>query len=331
MTLTASNRFCVAPMMDRTDRHCRFLFRLLSRDALFYSEMVTTGAILFGDRQHHLGFDPAEAPIALQLGGNVPEHLATCAAIGQDWGYAEINLNVGCPSDRTQEGGFGACLMADPDLVARGVEAMARATSLPVTVKCRIGIDDHDDYDHFRGFIDRVADAGCRTFIVHARKAILQGLSPKENREIPPLKYPYVYRLKRERPDLTIVINGGITTLGECAQHLERVDGVMLGRAAYQNPYLMAEVDAVLFGDDRPRPTRDEVLARYLEYAARQRDHGVPLYAMARHALNLFQGQPGARAWRRYIAQNGPRRGAGIEVLRQAASFVTAGAIEAAS
>jgi tRNA-dihydrouridine synthase A len=219
-------------MMDRTDRHCRFLMRLLSRRALLYSEMVTTGAILFGDRDAHLAFSTEEQPVALQLGGNDPVALAECAAIGEAYGYSEINLNDGCPSDRTQDGGFGACLMADPDRVARSVAAMRRATSRPVTVKCRIGIDDRADYLHLRGFIDRVAGGGCRTFIVHARKAVLTGLSPKQNREIPPLNYSYVYRLKEERPDLEIVINGGIQSLAECRAHLASVDGVMVGRAA---------------------------------------------------------------------------------------------------
>lgn len=315
-------RFAVAPMMDRTDRHCRYLFRLLSRRTLLYSEMVTTGAILFGDRDAHLAFDAAEHPLALQLGGGDPAHLAECAAIGESYGYDEINLNVGCPSDRTQEGGFGACLMADPALVARGVAAMARRVRLPVTVKCRIGIDDRDDYPNFRDFVDRLADAGCRTVIVHARKAMLSGLSPKENREIPPLRYDYVYRLKEERPDLEVILNGGIASLAAATGHLAAVDGVMVGRAAYQTPALLVAVDRDLFGDHAEPPELASVLESYVEYVRVRLTAGVRLQAMARHALNLFQGYPGARAWRRALSEQAPRRGAGAEVLVEAARFV---------
>lgn len=315
-------RICVAPMMDWTDRHCRYFLRLISKRALLYTEMVTTGAILFGDKDRHLAFDSAEHPVALQLGGADPSDLAECARIGESYGYDEINLNVGCPSDRVQNGRFGACLMGEPDLVAACVAAMANAVQIPVTVKCRIGIDDRDSYEDLRGFVDRVADGGCRTFIVHARKAVLAGLSPKQNRDIPPLRYDYVYRLKAERPDLEIILNGGVPDLDAAAQHLEHVDGVMFGRAAYQNPYMLAGVDNELFGDARTPPTRFEVLEGLTPYVRGRRAGGVPLQHMARHVLGLFQGQPGARAWRRYLSENAYRRGAGIETLEAAASFV---------
>jgi tRNA-dihydrouridine synthase A len=323
-------RLSVAPMMDRTDRHCRYFLRLITRRALLYTEMVTTGAILFGDRERHLAYDAAEHPVALQLGGADPGALAECAAIGAAYGYDEINLNIGCPSDRVQRGRFGACLMAEPDLVAECVAAMRRATDIPVTVKCRIGIDERDSYDDLRAFVDPVADAGCATFIVHARKAHLQGLSPKENRDVPPLRYDFVYRLKDERPDLEIVINGGVASLMEARKHLAHVDGVMLGRAAYQAPYMLAEADHLFFDGGPAAPSRDDVLETYAQYAEQQRDGGVPLGPLTRHILGLFQGQPGARAWRRHIAEYAHRPGAGIEVLWAAASLVaedrTAGA-----
>ena len=315
-------RICVAPMMDWTDRHCRYFLRLINRRALLYSEMVTTGAILFGDKDRHLAFDPAEHPVALQLGGADPGDLAECARIGEGYGYDEINLNVGCPSDRVQNGRFGACLMGEPDLVAASVAAMAAAVKIPVTVKCRIGIDDRDDYSDLLMFVEYVAAAGCRTFIVHARKAVLQGLSPKQNRDIPPLRYDYVYRLKAERPHLEIIINGGIPDLDAAALHLEHVDGVMFGRAAYQNPYMLAGADDRFFAGAVPPPSRFDVLDELLRYVARKRAEGVPLQRMTRHVLGLFQGQPGARAWRRYLSENAYRAGAGTETLEAAASFV---------
>ncbi len=315
-------RICVAPMMDWTDRHCRYFLRLITRRALLYTEMVTTGAILFGDKDRHLAFDPAEHPVALQLGGADPGDLAECARIGESYGYDEINLNVGCPSDRVQNGRFGACLMGEPDLVAACVAAMAKAVQIPVTVKCRIGIDDRDGYEDLRGFVDRVAGAGCRTFIVHARKAVLAGLSPKQNRDIPPLRYDYVYRLKAELPDLEVILNGGVPDLEAAAQHLEHVDGLMFGRAAYQNPHMLARVDVDFFGETRTPPTRFDVLDALMPYVERKCGEGIPLRRMTRHILGLFQGQPGARAWRRYLSENAHREGAGIETLEAAASFV---------
>lgn len=311
-------RFCVAPMMDWTDRHCRYFHRLLSRHARLYTEMLTTGAVIHGDRARLLGFDPVEQPVALQLGGSDPNDLARSARIGADFGYAEINLNVGCPSDRVSSGRFGACLMAEPQQVATCVAAMREAVEVPVTVKTRIGIDQRDSYRELVDFVGQVAAAGCGTFIVHARKAWLQGLSPKENREIPPLDYARVYRLKRDFPELTIVINGGITDLDQAGQHLQQVDGVMLGRAAYQQPYLLAEVDQRLFDEVRPIAERRDIVTALLPYLERELQRGVPLKSMTRHILGLFQGQPGARRWRRQLSEQAHKPGAGIEVVRQA-------------
>ena len=329
--MVLDRRFSVAPMMDRTDRHCRVLMRLLSRRALLYTEMVTTGAIRFGDVERHLRFEAMEHPVALQLGGSDPAELAHSARVATRYGYDEVNLNVGCPSDRVQNGRFGACLMAEPRLVADGVKAMQDATSLPVTVKSRIGIDDRDSYDAFRAFIDTVAATGCTVFIVHARKAILKGLSPKENREIPPLHYDYVERLKAERPDLTISLNGGLQTLDDCLPHLAWADGVMLGRAAYNNITLLADVDRVVYGDTRPAPDRLDVIESYIAYMAREMALGEPFWPMARHAINLFQGLPGARLWRRHLSETGARRDAGIDVMRRALDHVTATRYLAAS
>lgn len=309
-------------MMDWTDRHDRYFLRLLSRHTRLYTEMVTTGAVLHGDRERLLGFDPAEHPLALQLGGSDPSELARCAVLAEDWGYDEVNLNVGCPSDRVQSGRFGACLMAEPELVADCVAAMIAATQLPVTVKTRIGIDHRDSYEELARFVSLVADAGCRTLIVHARKAWLQGLSPKENREIPPLNYPTVYRLKADFPELAVVINGGILDLEAAETHLQRVDGVMLGRAAYQNPYLLASVDRRLFGDPAPIADRREIVQRLLPYVEQQLARGVYLHRITRHILGLFNGQPGARQWRRYLSEHAPRREADAGVIRQALARV---------
>jgi tRNA-dihydrouridine synthase A len=310
-------------MMDWTDRHDRYFLRLLSRHARLYTEMVTEQAIRYGDKARLLDFDPAEHPLALQLGGSDPAHLAEAARVGEDWGYGEINLNCGCPSDRVQSGSFGACLMAEPELVARCVGGMISAVGIPVTVKCRIGIDDQDDYADLRRFVDIVADAGCATFIVHARKAWLKGLSPKENRDIPPLVYPSVYRLKQERPDLTIAINGGINDLETAAAQLPHTDGVMLGRAPYQNPYILAEVDGLLFGDPTPAPSRHEAAALMSDYADRMvKDHDVRVGHISRHMVGLFQGIPGARAFRRHLSENAFREGATGQVIRDAAALV---------
>ena len=325
-TTPLDRRFSVAPMMDRTDRHDRYFLRQISPSALLYTEMITTGAILHGDRDRFLKFDPAEHPVALQLGGADPEELARCAAIAADRGYNEVNLNVGCPSDRVQNARFGACLMNHPDLVAACVERMRTEVDIPVTVKTRTGVDDRDSWAELRGFIETVAAAGCRVFVIHARKAWLQGLSPKENREIPPLSYETVYRLKQTFPDLTVVINGGITKASEVAEHLDHVDGVMIGRAAYENPWLLAEIEEKVLGA-AAAASRHAALQSYLGYVDRELAADVPLYAMARHALGPFQGLPGARAWRRHISENGPRRDAGVDVVRDAAAHVAESAL----
>ena len=309
-------------MMEWTDRHCRYFLRLISARAFLYTEMVTADAVLYGDLERVLGFDAAEHPVGLQLGGSDPKKLGAAARVGSDWGYDEINLNIGCPSDRVQSGRFGACLMAEPALVADCVKAMRDAVAIPVTVKCRIGIDDQDSESGLDQFIDAVADAGCETFIVHARKAWLDGLSPKENRDVPPLDHARVNRLKARRPDLAIIINGGIASLDEAAPHLEAVDGVMLGRAAYADPYLLAEVDRTLYGDNAPPPSRADVLDRFLPYVEQELARGVRLNAVTRHILGLFHGQPRARAFRRHIAENAHLDGAGIEVLAQARDIV---------
>ncbi len=311
----ASRRLAVAPMLDWTDRHCRYFLRLISRQTLLYTEMVTTNALIHGDRERFLCFDVAEHPLALQLGGSDPTDLALCARMGADWGYDEINLNVGCPSDRVQNGRFGACLMAEPQTVADCVAAMKDTVTLPVTVKCRIGIDDRDSYGELVDFVGHLHQAGCDALIVHARKAWLKGLSPKENRDIPPLRYDVVLRLKQDFPDLCIVINGGIKTLDQTCELLDDLDGVMIGREAYHNPWILAEADRRIFGAEQTIMTRAEVLRRFLPYAERQLAAGVPLNAMSRHLLGLFQGQPGARAWRRRISENAHLRGAGIAVI----------------
>jgi tRNA-dihydrouridine synthase A len=316
------HRFCVAPMMEWTDRHCRYFLRLLSRHALLYTEMVTSAALMHGNRERLIGFDECEQPLALQLGGSDPRELAQCARIGEQWGYREINLNVGCPSPRVSAGRFGACLMAEPQLVADCVAAMSAAVQLPVTVKCRIGIDDRDSYPELGEFVGRVSEAGAGCVIVHARKAWLKGLSPKQNREVPPLDYPTVYRLKRDFPALEIVINGGILALPECSQHLLHVDGVMIGRAAYHDPYLLAGIDSALFDDHHAIPSRHDVLESFLPYVERELAAGRRLHPLSRHVLGLFQGCHGGRRFRRHIAENACREGAGIEVLRAAANLV---------
>ncbi len=308
-------RLSVAPMMDWTDRHERFFLRQISARVRLYTEMVTTGAILHGPRDRLLAFDPGEHPVALQLGGADPVALAECARIGADHGYAEINLNVGCPSDRVQSGRFGACLMAEPELVADCVAAMRAAADVPVTVKHRIAIDDQPEWETLIGFVESVAEAGCNRFTVHARKAWLEGLSPKENREVPPLHYELVHRLKAERPDLHITINGGIETLDEALDQLSHVDGVMLGRAAYQNPYMLADADRRVFGLDVAAKTRHEIIDSYCVHIEREIAAGTPLMATTRHILGLFNGRRGARAFRRYLSENAP----GFEGTPQAA------------
>lgn len=316
------HRFCIAPMMDWSDHHCRFFWRLLTRQALLYTEMVTTGALIHGDRERFLRYNDEEHPVALQLGGSDPADLARCAKWAEQWGYDEVNLNCGCPSDRVQSGMFGACLMAEPRLVADGVKAMRDACAIPVTVKHRIGIDHMESYEELVGFVAPVAEAGCEVFIVHARKAWLQGLSPKENREIPPLNYPWVYRLKQDFPQLTVVINGGVTSLAECREHLAQVDGVMLGREAYQNPWLLAEVDSELFGMDNPASSRDDVIEALLPYIEQQLADGVHLNHITRHILGLYQGVPGARKFRRHLSENAYKADAGLGVLTRAHQLV---------
>lgn len=292
-------RLSVAPMLDWTDRHCRYFHRLLSQNALLYTEMVTTGALLHGDVARHLRFHAEEHPVALQLGGSEPEDLARCAKLGEQWGYDEINLNCGCPSERVQRGAFGACLMAEPRLVADGVKAMVDAVSVPVTVKHRIGIDRTESYEFVRDFIGTVAEAGCCTFIVHARNAWLKGLSPKENRDIPPLRYEIVHRLKREFPQLTLVVNGGITTDAQVTEQLQQLDGVMVGREAYHNPWWLASWDEAYYGAAPSALTREAVEAQMVDYMLRAAaEDGTPWYAIARHMLGLRHGLPGARRWR---------------------------------
>jgi len=311
-------------MLDWTDRYCRYFLRLITRHTLLYTEMVTTGAILHGDRARFLDFDSSEHPVALQLGGSEPKELAQCARLGEQWGYDEINLNVGCPSDKVQSGRFGACLMATPQLVAECVSAMRDAVDIDVTVKHRIGIDDRDSYPELCDFIGTVSEAGANTFVVHARKAWLQGLSPKENREIPPLSYETVHRLKRDFPALEIIINGGITTLDQTQEQLEHVDGVMIGREAYHNPWVLAEADRRIFGDNHAIPSRHDIVEQLIPFVEREQAAGTPIGRITRHMLGLFQGQPGARAWRRHISENAHRKGADLSVILEAAARVPA-------
>jgi tRNA-dihydrouridine synthase A len=315
-----SRKFSVAPMMDWTDSPCRVLHRCLTRNALLYTEMVTADAVLHGMRVRLLGFDAFEHPLALQLGGSDPAKLAQAAKIAADFGYDEVNLNVGCPSDRVQSGRFGACLMREPEVVADCVAAMRAAVSLPITVKCRIGVDDQDPEQSLRTMIDICAAAGVDVFAVHARKAWLEGLSPKENRDVPPLDYDLVYRVKRERPNLTILINGGIETLEQAEEHLRHVDGVMLGRAAYQNPILLAEVDARFFGG--APVDLDAAVNTYADHVERQLAQGARLHTLIKPMLGLYNGRPGARLFRRHLSENAPRHDAGIAVLREALSFL---------
>jgi tRNA-dihydrouridine synthase A len=318
-----SPRFCIAPMMEWTDRHCRFFHRRLTRRALLYTEMLTTGALLHGDRARLLRYDPAEHPLAVQVGGADPRALAQCAAIAADFGYDEINLNVGCPSDRVQEGRFGACLMAEPALVGDAVAAMKAATEIPVTVKCRIGIDEQDSEAALAVFAETVERAGAAALIVHARKAWLKGLSPKENREVPPLDYDRVYRLKAAHPRLTIVLNGGIGSVAETRAHLDRVDGVMMGRAAYQQPWRLLGVDPFVFGDEAPFTSPRAAAAAFIPYVERELAAGTRLHAITRHLHGLFQGVPGARAYRRRLADAAASAQAGAALLVEALALVS--------
>ncbi|MDX1738395.1 MAG: tRNA dihydrouridine(20/20a) synthase DusA [Alphaproteobacteria bacterium] len=318
-----ARKLSIAPMMDWTDRFDRYFLRLISRQMLLYTEMVTTGALIHGNVDRHLRFDKAEHPIACQLGGHDPADLAFSAKLVKKYGYDEVNLNVGCPSDRVQNGRFGACLMAEPDTVADAVKAMQDAVDLPVTVKHRIGINDNDSYDYMRKFVETVAKAGCEHFIVHARVAILQGLSPKENRDIPPLKYDYAYRLKQEFPNLHITLNGGIQTIEDSLTHLTKLDGVMIGRAAYNTPYMLATADQKIFGTETSIPTRHEIIRNMYDYVERELAEGTALIAITRHLLGLFSGVPGGRKFRRHLSENAYKKGVGVDVLETALSFVS--------
>ncbi len=320
---SSHHRFSIAPMMDWSDHNCRYFWRLLTKKALVYTEMVTTGALIHGERKRFLHFNREEHPVALQLGGSDPKDLARCARWAQEWGYDEVNINCGCPSDRVQSGMFGACLMGKPDLVADCVKAMRDSCNIPITVKHRIGIDHMESYEQLLAFIAPVAAAGCSVFIVHARKAWLQGLSPKENREIPPLNYPWVYQLKKDFPQLTIVVNGGIQSIEDCQVHLNHVDGVMLGREAYQNPWMLTQVDQKLFGIDRPEKSRDDVIADLLPFTERHLARGGQLNHITRHILGLYQGVPGARKFRRHLSENAYKKSAGIDILAQAYALVS--------
>ncbi|MEZ8535744.1 tRNA dihydrouridine(20/20a) synthase DusA [Vibrio cyclitrophicus] len=314
----AANRLSVAPMLDWTDRHCRYFHRLLSKQTLLYTEMVTTGAILHG-KGDFLEYNEQEHPLALQLGGSNPVDLAACAKLAGERGYDEVNLNVGCPSDRVQNGRFGACLMAEPELVADCVSAMKEVTDIPITVKTRIGIDDQDSYEFLTKFVSTVSEkGGCEQFTIHARKAWLSGLSPKENREIPPLDYDRAYQIKKDFSDLVIAVNGGVTTLEQTKEHLQHLDGVMIGREAYHSPFILAEVDQQIFGLDTPIKKRSQVVEEMYPYIERELSNGASLGHISRHMLGLFQSMPGARQWRRYISENAHKKGAGIEVMQTA-------------
>ncbi len=317
----------IAPMMDRTDRHYRYFMRQMTRHTLLYTEMVTAQAILHGDRDRLLGFTAAEKPLVLQVGGDDPAALAVCARVAAEYGYDAINLNVGCPSDRVQSGNFGACLMAQPERVADCVAAMMGASPLPVGVKHRIGIDNQDSYDHLTQFVATVAQTGCQWFTVHARKAWLQGLSPKENREVPPLRYETVYRLKQDFPHLWIEMNGGIKTLGDAAAHLRRVDAVMIGRSAYETPYLFAEVDRRFFDPSAPVKSRSQIITALLPYIDHWTQQGLKLHSITRHLLLLYHGQPGSRLWKRILTEEGGRPEAGVDVVERALAAVNAAAI----
>ena len=321
-------RFCIAPMMEWTDRHCRFFHRLLTRRALLYTEMLTTGAIIHGDRNRLLAFHKGEHPVAVQLGGSDPRALADCAKIAEDFGYDEVNLNVGCPSDRVQEGRFGACLMTEPALVGDCVAAMKAAVRIPVTVKCRIGVDEQDPETALGELAGAATVAGVDALIVHARKAWLAGLSPKENREVPPLDYDRVYRLKAAHPELPIVINGGVATVEQAAAHVGRVDGVMMGRSAYQEPWRLLAVDPQLFGEEAPFASQREAVEAFMPYIAAEVARGTRLHSITRHMLGLFQGKPGARAYRRHLATEAMKPGAGVQVLRDALAHVRERAAE---
>ncbi len=317
-------RLSVAPMLDHTDRYCRYFLRQISRRTLLYTEMITTGALLHRDPARFLDYHPAEHPLAIQLGGSEPDALAACAGMADEWGYDEINLNVGCPSDRVQSGRFGACLMAEPDRVAECMSAMRTATQKPVTIKHRIGIDEMDSYEALARFVDTIANAGCDVFIVHARKAWLHGLNPKQNRDIPPLRYDVVHQLKRDFPDLTWVINGGFTHLAEVDEQLQQLDGVMIGREVYRNPWLLADVDHRIYVDQRENRSRRQVVESMLPFIEHACSQGTPLHRITRHMSGLYQGQPGARKWRRYLSEHAHQAGTGVEIIENALRSILA-------
>jgi len=314
--------FSVAPMLDWTDRHERFFLRLITQHALLYTEMITTGALIHGDRLKHLDFNADEHPVAIQLGGSDPADLAVCAKMAEDHGYDEVNLNVGCPSNRVQSGMFGACLMAKPELVAQCVDAMQAAVKIPITVKHRIGIDEDESIEQLFEFVEAVAQAGCETFIVHARKAWLNGLSPKQNRDIPPLRYEVVHQLKQTMPQLEIIINGGICDLETSAEQLKYVDGVMMGREAYHNPYILAQVDQRFYQSEKKIKSRLEIIEELYPYIEKELANGNRLHSISRHVLGLFNGMPGAKKWRRYISENAPPVGADVDVIKQALKLI---------
>lgn len=322
LELSHAHRLSVAPMLDWTNRDFRYLVRLISKQCLLYTEMVTTGALIHGDRARFLAHDAVEGPLALQLGGSDPAALTECAMMAEDWGYDEVNINVGCPSDRVQSGMFGACLMAEPHVVAESVAAMQAKVKIPVTVKTRLGIDEQDSYEFLTQFIDAVSAAGCKTFILHARKAWLSGLSPKENRDVPPLNYQRVYDVKQDYPDLQIAINGGIQSLDEVQTHLKQVDGTMIGRLVYHDPYSLAAADSAIFNGADPGLSRHQVVEAMLPYIVQRMELGRSLKSITRHMLGLFQGQPGAKAWRRYLSENAHLKGARIDIVKQALALV---------
>jgi len=318
-TTKIDRSFCVAPMLDCTDRHERYLLRLISKHAVLYTEMITTGALIHGDKPRFLDFNQSEHPVALQLGGSDPDDMTRSAELVQQWGYDEVNINVGCPSDRVQSGSFGACLMKTPELVAQNIKQMQAAVDIPVTVKCRIGVDDQEPRESLWALVEASANAGCGVFIVHARKAWLKGLSPKANRDVPPLDYDLVYKLKEAFPELEIIINGGIDSIAKCQEHLQYVDGAMVGRETYSNPYMMAPVDQVIYGDSAKPRTRDDVMRAYMDYIdLRLQEDGARLNHMSRHVVGLFHGEPQSRLWRRHISQNAHLPGSGREVLEDA-------------
>ena len=318
-----SHRFCIAPMLHCTDRHFRYLARLLTKKSFLYTEMITTGALIYGNRDKWLSLHKEENPVALQLGGSKPEDMAQCAEFAQDYKFDEVNINVGCPSSRVQAGKFGACLMLEPNLVADCIKKMKDVTDIEITVKTRIGVDSQDNYDFLKAFVDRIVEAGCKTIIVHARKAYLSGLSPRQNRTIPPLHYEYVYQLKQDFSDLKIIINGGIKNKVDISNHLNYVDGVMVGREAYDNPYFLSDIDELVFNEQSDLLTRFEVLEKYKTYMCSELNQGVPLKILAQHIFGLFNGMPGAKTWRRYLSDHIYAKDAGLEVIDEAVKNIS--------